>query len=53
MDGAWGTSHAYEPVAFEVASLLETVAIPDMQAAGMLPDKLPTLGEIKANVRCS
>ena len=51
VDGAWGTSHAYEPVAFEVASLLETVAIPDMQAAGMLPDKLPTLGEIKANVR--
>ena len=51
VDGAWGTSHAYEPVAFEVASLLETVAIPDMQAMGMLPDKLPTLGEIKANVR--
>ena len=51
VDGAWGTSHAYEPVAFEVASLLETVAIPDMQAMGMLPDELPTLGEIRANVR--
>ena len=51
VDNAWGKSHRYDPVAFETASLLETVAIPDMQAKGMLPDRLPTLGEIKANVR--
>ena len=51
VDNAWGKSHRYDPVAFETASLLETVAIPDMQSKGMLPDRLPTLGEIKANVR--
>ena len=41
-----GAVHPYEPAVFEVPSLLESVAIPDMIASGTLPPVVPTLQQL-------
>ena len=43
IDRAAGTAHEYVPSVFEVTSLLESAAIPDMIASGQLPPVVPDL----------
>jgi hypothetical protein len=48
IDRASGKAHTYVPAAFEVVSLLESTAIPDMIASGNLPMVVPTVEQLAA-----